>query len=603
MFLASALLAVLCIGMAIYLVSMRVTEEAERTLEREIIATGAQVDQLRADRTQMFMLMARLIADLPTLKATIDTNDPTTVADVAVGYQRQLSASLFLLTNQRGEVLYAAGGSPRAGEIAAHQPAVRDALAGLESLSLLPQPKGILQVVTVPVRLDQPVPSVLGTVSAGFLLDDALAAQLKKITGSDIAFGMDGQILAATLPREDYPALAERLHASGISRVELASGEYEVLPQPLSAAASGSPPSGPVALILRSRTLQLQALFAINRDLGAAAVLAVLLATILSFAVARTITRPLAAITSVMRDVAATGDLTQKIAVRHGNRWDDEDARLLATTLNTLTDSVARFQREMSQKERLTALGRLSTVIAHEIRNPLMIIKGSLHTLRRRDVTVEAMREAVADIDEEVARLNRIVNEVLDFARPISFELTEVDLNALCRESATAAQASGAGPVIQLDLDSSIASLMTDPERLRSALVNMLVNARHAVAARQEPPAANAGPTGSGLHPSAGGRAFSAPPDPPPITVRTALRDDRVALTIEDRGIGIDPADLSRLFDPYFTTKRGGTGLGLAISKNLIEGLHGTIAVASTPGAGTTIRIDLPLEAAGAAPR
>ena len=100
-----------------------------------------------------------------------------------------------------------------------------------------------------------------------------------------------------------------------------------------------------------------------------------LLATLLSFAVARTITRPLAAITDVMREVAATGDLTRKIALRHGNRWDDEDARLLATTFNTLTDSIARFQREMSQKERLSSLGRLSTVIAHEVRNPLMIIK------------------------------------------------------------------------------------------------------------------------------------------------------------------------------------------------------------------------------------
>src|SRR5436190_17232424 len=305
--------------------------------------------------------------------------------------------------------MYSSGASPRAAEIAAHQPAVRDALAGGESLSLLPQPKGILQIVTVPVRLDQPAPTVLGTLSAGFLLDDGIAGQLKKITGSDIAFGMDGQILASTLPRDDYPALAEHLRSSGISRVQLASGEYEVLPQPLTAAASGSIPSGPVALILRSRTLQLQGLFAINRDLGAAAVLAVLLATVLSFAVARTITRPLAAITDVMREVAATGDLTQKIAIRHNNRWDDEDARLLAATLNTLTDSVARFQREMSQKERLTALGRLSTVIAHEIRNPLMIIKGALHTLSRTDVGVmgvEAMREAVSDIDEEVARLN-----------------------------------------------------------------------------------------------------------------------------------------------------------------------------------------------------
>ena len=70
---------------------------------------------------------------------------------------------------------------------------------------------------------------------------------------------------------------------------------------------------------------------------------------------------------------------------RAGSRWDDEDARLLATTFNTLTDSIARFQREMSQKERLSSLGRLSTVIAHEVRNPLMIIKAALHALRQPD--------------------------------------------------------------------------------------------------------------------------------------------------------------------------------------------------------------------------
>jgi two-component system sensor histidine kinase HydH len=223
----------------------------------------------------------------------------------------------------------------------------------------------------------------------------------------------------------------------------------------------------------------------------------------------------------------------------------------------------------MSQKERLTALGRLSTVIAHEIRNPLMIIKGSLHTLRRRDVTVEAMREAVADIDEEVARLNRIVNEVLDFARPISFELTVVDLNALCRESATAAQASGAGPVIELDLDSSIASLMTDPERLRSALVNMLVNARHAAGGDR--------PEGT-------------------VTLCTSRAGRRARIVVADTGVGIAPADLAHVFDPYFTTKRGGTGLGLPIAKNIVEGLGGTIQVSSAPGRGTEIIIELLLQ-------
>ena len=572
-FLASALLAGLCIAVAISLVNVTVTKEAERTLEREIIATAAQVDQLRADRTQTFTLMARLIADLPKLKAAMETNDPPTVQDIAGGYQTQLQASLLLVTNKAGQILYAAGGSPRAAAIAANQPAVRDALAGHDSLSLLPQPNGILQVVTVPVTLERPRREILGTFSTGFLLDDALAAQLKRITGSDVAFGMDGQILASTLPRGDYPALARRLRTGGISRLPIGGEEYEALRRPLAPGGDrdGAESSGPVALILRSRTEQLQSLQAIQTGLALTAVLAVVLATLLSFAVARTIAQPLAAITDVMREVAATGDLTRKIALRHDNRWGDDDARLLATTFNTLTDSIARFQRAMSQKERLTSLGRLSTVIAHEVRNPLMIIKAALHSLRQPDAGSDIVREAAADIDGEVVRLNRLVNEVLDFARPIRFERSAVSVNTLCRESAAAALASGPGPAIACELDPALGAISTDAERLRIALVNLLVNARHAMNGN-------------------GGQAGT-----PAVSLTTAASADRVRIVVADRGAGIESADLAQIFDPYFTTKRGGTGLGLPIAKNIVEGLGGTIAVTSTPGAGTRFEIEFPV--------
>ncbi len=601
-FLASALLAVLCIAVAISLVNVTVTKEAERTLEREIIATGAQVDQLRAERTQTFTLMARLIADSPTLKAAMTTNDPPTVQGIAGGYQAQLNASLVLVTNNRGEVLHAAGGSPRAAAIAAHQPAVRDALAGHESLSLLPQPKGILQVVTVPVVLERPRHEILGTLSAGFLLDDTLASQLKQITGSDIAFGMDGQILASTLSREHYPALAGRLRTTGISRLPIDGGEYEALPRALAVGGEPTVGAGPVALILRSRTDQLQSLDAIHTGLALTAVLAVALATLLSFTVARTIAQPLAAITDVMREVAATGDLTRKIALRHGNRWDDDDARLLATTFNTLTDSIARFQRQVSQKERLSSLGRLSTVIAHEVRNPLMIIKAALHSLRQPDAGSDTVREAAADIDGEVARLNRLVNEVLDFARPIRFELSTVSVNTLCRESASAAIASDPGGEIACQLDPALGALTTDPERLRIALINLLVNARHAVNGN------GAGSNGHGLHQTAAsedvaretaGRIYA---DPPAVALITAADADRVRITIADRGPGIGSADLTQIFDPYFTTKRGGTGLGLPIAKNIVEGLGGTIAVSSAPGAGTRFVIEFPSDSVQSRP-
>jgi signal transduction histidine kinase len=564
-FLSSATLAILCIGVALYLINVQVTREAERTLEREIVATGAQIDQLRAERARTFTLMAHLIADLPKLKSAIDTNDPPTVQGIASGYQSQLNASLVVLTNRTGGLLYSAGGSPRAAAIAANQPAVREALAGRDSLSLLPQPNGILQVVTVPVSVYENRPEILGTLSVGFLLDDALLTEMKRITGSDLAFGMDGQILASTLPRDLHAVLANHLRTSR-SRVRIENEDYEALARPLGAAgAHESAPSGPVALILRSRTEQLQSLQAIHAGLAVTAILAVLLGLALSFAVASTIARPLAAITGVMREVAATGDLTRKIALRQANRWDDEDARLLATTFNTLTDSIARFQREMSHKERLTSLGRLSTVIAHEVRNPLMIIKAALHTLRAEQTPRAAVHEAIADIDGEVARLNRIVNDVLDFARPIHFELAPVDVNALCRESAAAAAVSAAGADIHLELDPSLGTMTTDADRLRIALVNLLENARHALN----------GHSGN-------------------VTLRSRKSGDRVRITIADRGAGIAPADLAHIFDPYFTTKRGGTGLGLPIAKNIVEGLGGTIAVSSAPGRGTEIQLDLP---------
>jgi signal transduction histidine kinase len=171
---------------------------------------------------------------------------------------------------------------------------------------------------------------------------------------------------------------------------------------------------------------------------------------------------------------------------------------------------------------------------------------------------------------------------VLDFARPIRFELAPADLNALCRESAAAAEAASAGPAVAVRLDDTLPVVVTDAERLRLALVNMIVNARHAANGHE----AAAG-TASADGPAAAGAAA--------VSITTRRLSDRANIVIADRGAGIQPADLARVFDPYFTTKRGGTGLGLPIAKNIVEGLGGAISVASVPNRGTEICIDLPL--------
>jgi signal transduction histidine kinase len=584
-FLTTALLALLSIGVAIYVVNSTVTREAEQSLQREIEATGTLVEQLRTTQSQTFTMMARLIADTPKLKAAVAESDPATVRSPIedIAKQNQLTTNLLMVTNAKGAVLATIGISPLAGLVVASQPSVHEAMKGHESFSLLPQPNGIMQLVTVPIFITGPEErDLLGTLSVGFLLDDELAAQLKDITGSEIAFGIDGQILATTLPAEHRAELGELMRIDRRGNVSLGGEEYVALPLPLSTGRPGDVPGGgPVALILSSRTEHLRFLSTIHTELEVAAVVAVMLATLLSFAVARTITRPLADVTNAMRAVSATGDLTRKIVSAGDHRWEDEDAKLLATTFNALTDSIARFQREITQRERLSSLGRLSTVIAHEVRNPLMIIKAALHTLRQPGVSPLALREAATDIDEEVARLNRIVNDVLDFARPIRFELAAADVNAVCRESAAAAQATP-GPGVRLDLDAALAPITTDAERLRLALVNLIVNARQAVA------------MGAGALATVG----TAPADFEQVLVTTRAAANGLSIVVVDGGVGIDAADLPRVFDPYFTTKRGGTGLGLPIAKNIIEGLGGAISITSTPGRGTEMRIDLP-----AAPR
>lgn len=585
-FLASAALAVVSIAAAVYFVSRTTTRQAEAELQRGLIEAGALVDQQCATFLQALTVMARLVADDPRLKAAVDTGDPPTVQPFARAYQEQLRAPLraplIVLTGKNGSVLAEAGDVDITEGAMGALPEIQQALAGREVSGFWPYADGVLQVMTVPIKIGLDRPEIMGALTVGSRLDNELAETFKRATESDIVFAVDGQIRASTLPAGDRLRLASLLKTSDVQTISLENGEYVALRRPLGpAAAAMTGETAPSVLLLRSRSERLQFLNAINTGLGVVGMLAVLAATILSYAVARSITRPLATITNVMREMSATGDLTRKISLRHAASFDDEDAKLLATTFNTLTDSIARFQREAAQRERLSALGRLSMVIAHEIRNPLMIIKGSLRTLGNEHVSRGELKQALTDVDEEVVRLNRIVNDVLDFARPIRFDYAPADVNALCADVEQATRGVDQTMSVVMKTDPALGPIVTDAERLRTALVNILANARHAVTARQSDGA-----------PSSVAQGFS--PAPPDIEIETTAMRNAVRLAVRDRGIGVKAEDMPRVFDPYFTTKRTGSGLGLAIAKNIIEGMGGTIVLENRAGTGAEIRIDLP---------
>ncbi|HEX4912424.1 MAG TPA: ATP-binding protein [Vicinamibacterales bacterium] len=554
-FLASALLGIVSIGAAVYFVSAQLTSQTEAELQRDLTEAATLVREQIHTQFDNVARTARLIADLPKFKAALDTADLPTLIPIAADYRQQVGADLLMVTGRRGEQLAVIG-----------EMGTRPTAPTSEDLALEPtptpafwlHPAGVLEVVSVPVPLG---PEFLGVLSIGTLLDDRRAAQFKALSGADIAFAMGGAVRSSTLGAASHATLAPLGASPGQASIVIGSEEYVAVTEPL-----GSRHGGATAIIMRSRSERLRTLGAIQATLAGIALGATLLAIVVSYSVARTITRPLASITDHMRQIAVTGDLTKKIPTRDHGGWDDDDAHMLATTFNSLTDSVVRFQRDAAQRERLSSLGRLSTVIAHEVRNPLMIIKGALRTLGRDGASAADVRDAAKDIDEEIERLNSLVTDVLDVARPIRFDAAPTDINAVCR---TAVQAASAGPMhgpMTLDLAPALPELNTDGERLRTVLVNLLTNAQDAIEGR---------------------------PNPRVVVITQLLAERRVAIVVRDNGKGISEDDLARIFDPYFTTRRAGTGLGLAIAKNIIEAMGGTIGVTTRQGAGTDFRIEL----------
>jgi signal transduction histidine kinase len=562
-FAGGALLVILSIAAAVYRVNVTVTSQAERELRRELEAAGAVVDEYRSLLFGHFLREARLLADLPKLKALLATRDAATVREPADDYRSQLDSDVLILTGPDGDVLAASGLGSRGDALdEPARAAIGAALDGGERTWFWPQAGAVLQMASLPVWIEAApgAPELLGTLSVGFSLNAEMAARFRALTNTDVAFVDEGRVLASTLDPGRHPEIEAAL-AGGGDTLRLDGEDYLLLHRALPGFGSISQTRIPHAVLLRSRADVERLLDRVHRDLAVSAILAVLAATLLAYGIARTVTRPVRALSATMREMAETGDLTRRPPPQ--GRWDDEDARVLGSTFNALTSSIARFQREAAQRERLSSLGRLSTVIAHEVRNPLMIIKGALHPLREPGADPAVVRSAADDIAGEVARLNRIVTDVLDFARPVTFTLAPADVNDICRDAAKAAAAAG-GPAIALRLDERLPAVRTDAERLRQTLINLLENARQAV--------------------SEGGA----------IELSTRAEPDGIALAVRDTGHGVPREALPHIFEPYFTTKRTGTGVGLAVAKNIIEGLGGAITAESGEGGGTVITIHLP---------
>jgi two-component system sensor histidine kinase HydH len=229
---------------------------------------------------------------------------------------------------------------------------------------------------------------------------------------------------------------------------------------------------------------------------------------------------------------------------------------------------IKALKKEVERSERLASIGRLAAGIAHEIRNPLSSIKGFATYFRERYSDVPEDQKTAEIMVQEVERLNRVIGQLLEFARPMDLKKKPTSLQVLVQHSLKMIEGDANRGNIKLNMNIApdLKEVLLDPDKMTQVFLNLYLNAIEAMV---------------------DGGTLS-------VELRRDANTKNIRIIISDTGVGITQENLACIFDPYFTTKSSGTGLGLAIVHNIIEAHEGEIKVQSRTGEGTRISILLP---------
>lgn len=233
--------------------------------------------------------------------------------------------------------------------------------------------------------------------------------------------------------------------------------------------------------------------------------------------------------------------------------------------LHDLTQ-IKGLQEAVQKQEKMAAIGNLAAGVAHEVRNPLSSIKGYATYFGTLFEEGSDKKKAAAVMTAEVDRLNRVISELLEIARPSDLKPEKTDISQLISSSLRLIQqeAEAQGVQIKTTLAEEIKPLFLDPDRITQALINLYIN------------------------------AIQAMPEGGILTITASDRRNGAVITVADTGIGLSNERVAKIFDPYFTTKNTGTGLGLAVVQKVVEAHGGSIEIQTADRKGTMFSITLP---------
>jgi signal transduction histidine kinase len=269
-----------------------------------------------------------------------------------------------------------------------------------------------------------------------------------------------------------------------------------------------------------------------------------------------------------------SGDLSVSVSFAHRNDEIGDLGRNFNHMVEQLRENRNEIERlhrtQMSRAEHMATLGEMATGLAHEIRNPLAGIAGVIEIIGRDLPATSPARSVVKDVRQEITRINRIVTDLLQTARPHPPQVRKSDLNTTVEHAVMLGrqQALSKSTEITLRKDPSLPEVEHDSDQIHQVLLNLLLNALQAIDVNGK------------------------------IAVTVELHGKNAVIEVADNGRGIAPDHLPNIFRPFYTTKGDGTGLGLSLARRIIEDHQGRIQVTSTVGKGTTFAVILPLQRA-----
>lgn len=305
-----------------------------------------------------------------------------------------------------------------------------------------------------------------------------------------------------------------------------------------------------------------------RRNMFIAAVVATVIGCILALYFSLSIVKPVRRLaTATTRIARGEWETTLPIDSRDEVGELTDSFNKMSASLMQQRDELEKTYRELARRERMAEIGNFSMMIAHELKNPLGIIKGSIDIIAKEGVKSKVRKTMIEYIQDEVRRLNRLVEDFLSFARPKPAHKSMININQVVNKMVAMVPLQEFNEkeiALQVQLAADVREVNVDEHQLYQALLNVFTNAVQAIPERGE------------------------------IIISTANQKGGVVIEVTDSGIGISDEEKEKVFEPFFTKKQRGTGLGLAVVKKIMDNHNGEIRITDRRGGGTVFSLWLP---------